>query len=194
MKNYLKALLFSKFLEDGETLFYSIHRHWILIYRKMIKIALFGILLPLLIIIFFTGFLNESSYFFYAWILFGFIWSLHSFFDWYMDAWLLTNISIIDVEWDGFFKQRSSRLDYESIESIDYVIDGFKQSVFNYGELILIKTSGKISVAQVGNPQDASHWIGKIRSERVANRKEENSEAVKDLLAEIIQERVKTNS
>lgn len=191
MPNYLKRILFSKFLEDGETLFYTLHRHWILVWWKMAKITILGILLPLFLAVSFIGELNEATYFLLSWAFIGFLYSLHTFFDWYMDAWLLTDVSIIDVQWDGFFNQRSSRIDYESIESIDYDIQGFEQSILGYGQLVLIKVSGVNAVVEeINNPEKASHYISRIRTELYSTKKNQDSEAIKELLAEIISERI----
>lgn len=157
----------------------------------MIKVSLFGVTLPLFTAIFFVGELNELTYFLLAWTGIGFLYSLLTFFDWYMDAWLLTDVSIIDLQWDGFFNQRSSRIDYESIESIDYDIQGFKQSILGYGQLVLIKVSGVNAVVDsISSPEKASHYISRIKTELYSKRNTHDSDAIKDLLAEIISERI----
>jgi hypothetical protein len=182
-------------LDKGETLFFVINHHWITVKDQMVKIAIFGYLIPLSVIIFFTGVFSPISYLFYGWLLGSLFYSIYAFLDWYLDAWLLTDISIIETAWDGFFKQRSSRVEYTSIESVDVEVKGIKQTVLNYGNIILIKSSGvNILMEKVANPHFGSSWLSKIRSEALVNKNVQNSESIKGLLAEIIENHIKVNS
>lgn len=192
---FFKRWLFERYLDKDETLIYAIHSHWINIHRKMIKIAVFGYLVPIIMLVFIIGLGNPVSYFFYSWLIFSFFYSIYAFCDWYLDAWILTEISIIDTAWDGFFKHRSSRIDYESVESIDIDIKGIKQSVFNYGTIVLIRNSGvNVVMENVSKPQQASNWLGKIQSEVISAKSGQNSESIKGLLADIIQDHIRVNS
>jgi len=190
-----KRLLFERYLGKNETLLYTIHRHWIKIYRQMLKIAVFGYLIPGSLLLFITGLSGPVSYFFYVWIVLSFAYSVYAFLDWYLDAWLLTDISIIDTQWDGFFKQRSSRIDYESIESVDIEVKGVKQTLLNFGHIVLIKSSGiNITMECVSKPQLASTWLSRIMTEVSASKNTQNAESIKSLLADIIQDHIRVNS
>lgn len=191
----LKKFLFERYLDKDETLLFSIHRHWITVNRTMVKIAIFGYLMPIIGLVFVVGLNGPVSYLFFAWIALAFCYSIYAFCDWYLDAWLLTEISIIDTSWDGFFKQRSSRIDYESVESIDIEIKGIKQSLFNYGDIVLIRNSGvNVVMENVSKPQMASNWLGKVQSEIVAAKGGQDSESIKKLLADVISEHISVNS
>lgn len=195
MPRFMQRMLFSKFLEDGETLYYAIHRHWVMVYKQMMKIGIFGILIPLFFLIFMTGTSSEAAYFFFAWLGIGLFYTVFAFLDWYMDAWLLTDVSIIELQWDGFFSQRSSRLDYYSIETINYDVQGVIQSMLGCGKLTLIKYSGTpLVIEQVDEPEVASHWITRIKNENQASRSTQSTESMKDLLAEVISDRININS
>lgn len=190
-----ERFLFRKYLDREERLLYAIHVHWVTVQHQMIKIAIFGYLIPLLILIFFTGFSGPVSTVFYVWLFVAACYSFYVFLDWYLDAWLLTDVSIIDTAWDGFFKQRSSRIEYGSIEAINVETKGIAQSLFNFGDIVLVRASGiNITLPSVSNPQFASSWISKIQSEINAAKNTHNAESIKNLLAEIIQEHIKVNS
>lgn len=192
---FFKRLLFEKYLNKGETLFYCIHSHWITVYKQMLKIAIFGYLVPISALVFIVGINNPVAYVFFFWISISFIYTVYAFCDWYLDAWLLTDISIIDANWDGFFKQSSSRIDYESIESVDIAVKGIKQTVFNYGDILLVRSSGlNVPMTFVASPQLASSWISRIRKEVVMNKEKQNSEAIKRVLADVIKGHIQVNS
>lgn len=191
---FFQRFLFRKYLNRDETLLYVVHQHWITVKDQMIRIGLFGYGLPLAFLIFFTGISNPLSYFFVTWILIAFCYSLYAFLDWYLDAWLLTDISIIDTSWDGFFKQRASRIEYSMIESVNIETSGISQAILNYGHIHVIRSSGaNLKMEYVSNPQQASAWLSRITSEVKSTRNAQNSEAIKNLLADIIEEHIKVN-
>lgn len=192
---FFKRLLFGRYLDKGETLFFVINHHWIIIKDQMLKIAIVGYAIPIAMLVFFSGLFSPVSYLFYGWISISFLYSLYAFLDWYLDAWLLTDISIIETAWDGFFKRRSSRIEYTSMESIDVEVEGIKQTVLNYGSIRLIKSSGvNILMDNVSNPQLGSSWLSKIRAEALVNKNTQNAESLKGLLADIIEQHIKVNS
>lgn len=190
-----KRLLFHSYLNKGETLLYVITPHWMTVKDVMIKVGFFGYGLPIFMLIFFTGLAHPLSFFFYGWLILSGLYTIYAFLDWYLDAWLLTDISIIETIWDGFFKQRSSRIEYTSVESTDVEVKGIQQTVLNYGTILLIKSSGvNIRMENVSRPQVAASWISRIRGEVLLNKNAQNSESIKNLLAEIIESHIKVNS
>lgn len=192
---FFQKLLFHRYLDKKERLFYIIHQHWYTIKNQMIKIGLVGYAIPIALLIFVVGLFSPLSYFFYAWIAIAILYSIYTFLDWYLDAWLITDISIIDTAWDGFFKQRSNRIDYASIESISIEKKGIKQSLFNFGDIMVIKASGvNIKMESVSKPQIASSWLSRMQTEMKNAKNSQNAESIKNLLAEIIQEHINVNS
>ncbi len=190
-----ERFLFRKYLNRDENLLFVVHPHWMIIQWQMIKIGLLGYLTPLLMMIFFTGFSSPLSYFFYLWLFISMCYSTYSFFDWYLDAWLFTDVSVIDTTWDGFFKQKSSRVEYNAVEAINIEMTGFNQKMFNYGNLYLIRASGNnLLMEYVPDPQFAASQIHKIQSKMAEARAAQNAESVKDLLAEVIQEHIRVKS
>jgi uncharacterized membrane protein YdbT with pleckstrin-like domain len=192
---FFKRMMFGRVIDKEEQLLYSAHRHWITIKSQMLKIGIFGYLLPIIGLVFITGFLSKGSYFFFAWLGLAFLYTIYAFFDWYLDAWLITDVSIIDTQWDGFFNKRSSRIDYESIESVDIEVEGIKQTLLNYGNIVLIKSSGvNVKVEDIQNPELVSSWISRVQSEVMSAKNTQDAESIKTLLADIIESHIKVNS
>lgn len=189
--NLYEHVFFHQYLESGEKLMYTMHKHWIVVYRKMLEIGFFGIAIPAGILFFFFEFNSLPAYALYAWIGLGILASLYAFTDWYADAWLLTDKSIIDVHWDGFLRRSAQRIGYSSIESIIYEIKGFKATLFNYGTLTLNNESGNTIVIQnISNPKKAEAKLTEMRNALAEQSGQDNLEVLKDLLANVIEEKL----
>lgn len=192
---FFRKLLFERYLDKGETLIYTVHRHWITIHRQMLRIGFFGYVIPTIILLAILSPASPASVIIYGWYIIALMYTTYAFLDWYLDAWLITDLSIIDTKWDGFFKQSSSRVDYESIESVDIEMRGIKQSLLNYGRISLIRSSNiHVQMEYVYKPKLASARITQIQGEIAGNKRTQNSEALKDLLAEVIEERIRIKS
>ncbi|MDP3975774.1 MAG: hypothetical protein Q8P95_02550 [bacterium] len=163
---FFERLLFGSHLSEDEVLFCTIHRHWSLIAGDMIKIALFGYILPILIVLYVVGPSSPLSYFFYAWIVLSFLLTLYTWFNWYGDAILCTNHGVINVTWDGFLDQSSILVEYRNIESVSYRRTGVRETFLNCGEVSLVRASGMdITIADIDQPQRAAKLIAKYKDE-----------------------------
>lgn len=189
--NVYEKIFFSQHLDSGEKLIYVMHRHWILAFRKMLQIGFFGMLIPAGILFFFFEFDSPVAYALYIWIGLGLIASLYVFTDWYADSWLLTNKSIIDLKWDGFFKRSAQRIGYESIESVIYKIKGIRATLLDYGTLTVNSESGNtIKLTNIANPRRAEAKLAEIRGKIAEKSGQDNLETLKDLLADVIEEKL----
>ena len=189
--NFYEKMFFHQYLDDGEKLVYTMHRHWIVIFRRMLEIAVFGIILPLSLVFFLFKLNSVAAYALYAWAGLGFIASLYTFTDWYADAWLLTDDSIIDVRWDGFFKKSAQRIGYESIESVIYEIKGVKATLLNFGVLTITNESGNaIEIENIHKPRKAESRLTHVRNQLGKQSGQDNLETLKDLLADVIEDKL----
>ncbi len=92
-------LLFSSHLEKGEKIAYIAHTHFFTAIKPLSKVLFFWLLIPV------------SFYFIFpplkiVWLIWSGVGLLKLFYataDWYFDAWLITNLGIIDIKWDGLF-------------------------------------------------------------------------------------------
>ena len=181
--------LFTRHLEDDESLVTIIHKHWLL--------GLIELSTPLLIIIASWVFLYAAPVRTAALVvLVGdialLVWVLRNFLDYYLDAWIITDQSVIDVEWHGWLHRESTRIDYSSIEGVSYEIQGILGTVFRFGNIKIEKVSTGVTVAleSVKNPREVESIILKCQNECLRTKNMKDSSAVKDIISEIVAERM----
>jgi hypothetical protein len=181
--------LFSRHLEDAEVLYVAVHRHWLLgaIHLFFPACALlatwiFLYVLPFPTVALLVAFVDSG-------IL---IWMLRNFFDYYLDAWLITDQAVIDVEWHGWFHRQSTRIDYTSIEGVSYEIKGIPGTLFRFGTVTIEKigSGSTVSIDNVKNPRDVESTILACQEECIRSKNLKDSSAVQEMIAEIVAERM----
>ncbi len=192
--NFYDKFLFANHLEEGESLQYVVHKHWFEIFKPTATTTIFGIIPPLFITLFITGFTAGNPLFWLAmtWLSLGVISFIYLCVDWYYDAWLLTDQCLIDIEWNGLFKRSSARVEYTAIDGVAYELSGFWGYVLGFGNMRIDKVSAqKIELTNASKPRDAEAQILEQQEKFVTNKNSTDSEAIKSLLAEVIKNHVK---
>jgi hypothetical protein len=181
--------LFYRHLEDDEPLYMVVHKHWIFGLKELFfpGIAFIGTwwflyLAPILPI---------AYAMLIADVAIG-VWFIRNFLDYYLDGWIITDRSVIDVEWHGWFHRQSTRIDYSSIEGVSYDIQGVLGTIFRFGTVSIERIgSGKcVSLDHVKDPRDVESIILACQDECIRTKNLKDSSAVKDIIAEIVAERV----
>ncbi|PIZ72524.1 hypothetical protein COY07_03160 [Candidatus Peregrinibacteria bacterium CG_4_10_14_0_2_um_filter_43_11] len=182
----LQKVIFSKHLEGGEDVLFAVHKHWVKILGSTLEIAFFGFLIPWGLYV--IG-LNTELFFWVAvvWSAMAYLRFLYVLIDWYTDVWLVTGMSIIVIEWKGFFTNQSTRIGYEDIEGVAYEINGFFATVLGYGDLMLKVMSGSnYEIKSAIKPRKAELAIMRFQDEYVNNRESMDSSNLKTLLSEMV--------
>ncbi len=177
--------LFTNYLEDGEDILLVCHKH-IWVHRKVLtKEFLLGIALPVLFYFIYPPLIALWGLWFFVGIL-RFIYNIA---DWFYDAWLITNMSIIDVEWNGFFSRQSSRIEYHTIDGIQYMVQGFWPTILNYGQVQLQQVGGAIivSLKDATNPRKVEREVLRVQEKVIKDKSQREHEALKDILAGLVQ-------
>lgn len=181
--------MFQRHLEDDEPMYLLVHKHWLL--------NAVDLLTPIL------GFFASWTLFYIApvriiLIIIAIIdvgiivWGIRNFLDYYLDALLITDRAVIDVEWHGWFHRESTRIEYSSIEGVSYEIHGIIGTMLNYGTLT-IERIGSGSVMEIENikcPRDVESAILACQANCLRTRNLKDSAQVKDIIAEIVAERM----
>ena len=81
--------------------------------------------------------LGGSMFFLYAWLFL-----FQNFVDYALDIWIVTNRRILNIEQRGLFGRTVSELRLYRIQDVTATINGFIQTVFDYGD-IEIQTAGE---------------------------------------------------
>ncbi|MEA3249147.1 MAG: PH domain-containing protein [Patescibacteria group bacterium] len=126
--------------------------------------------------------LAASAYYF--WVLLFFF---ANFVDYYLDAWVVTNDRILNIEQKGLFNRTVSELDLLNIQDITSEIHGVFPFFFGYGN-VQIQTAaeqGRFVFEQIPKPEEVRKRLLTLVEEeqkkiRSVNRKAEEIQALKD--------------
>ena len=187
----INRLICKKHLEKDEKILYVVHTHWIEVAKPVSEVAFFGLLLPWAL--YFMGF--STSLFFWV----AMIWSalaiarfLYVMVDWYSDAWLVTNMNVIIIAWNGLFHNISARVGFEDIEGASYEIKGFWGTVFRYGNMTLRVISGShFDLKNVAMPKKAELALARFQDKYLNDRNMQDSTSLKTLLSDMISHHVR---
>lgn len=158
--------IFGQHLDDGEKLFEVFHRHSIEIWGRLISWVIMGVVVPLSV----TYYAHSLGFFFswwwaICWISLSFTWILYHFIDWYFDVMLITNYSLIHVEWKGIFDRESSRIEYEDIKEVTITNEGILQAMFDYGNIQILSISGgRTHIKNIPSPQNAEQIVRRYKT------------------------------
>ena len=185
----LHSFFFAKHLEDDETLIGVVHKHWLLGLKSLFWPTL--LLAGSVVILSMhpsKGLLIAIAF----WSVILLVWWLRNFFDYYLDAWLVTDQGIVDIAWHGWFHRQSTRIDYSAMEGVSYEVKGILGTFLKYGTVSIEKvgTGSVVSMDQVKNPRDIESAILLCQETCLRSKNMKDSSAVKDLLAEIVAERM----
>ena len=85
--------IFVSYLDDGEKILHVAHKHLIVFKFDSLKPTFFGLVIPLILYLFFP----QVWPVFLLWGFIGALGVMYVFYDWYCDAWLLTNIRSLNT-------------------------------------------------------------------------------------------------
>ncbi len=179
-----KYRLFASYLDDGERILHVAHKHILILKIDAAKTTFFGLIVPIIGYFIFPQFL----FIFAVWGLVGLGGLLYHYLDWYFDAWLLTNIGVVDVERNGLLDVTSTRIEYHMIEGISYTIKGWLPTIFGYGDITIDKLGAKTSVVlkDAAAPKKLERLVMKCQEKYVYDRSIRDHHALKDMLSEMI--------
>lgn len=159
---------------------------------ELAKILFFGFILPIFLYYLFP----EFVLFFVLWLCVSLVRLFYALSTWYHDAILITNVSLVDVSWAGFFKRSACRLEYQMIESVAYEINGFFRTVFNFGNVSVKSTGGgtPITLKDAMTPSRIEKEIMAHQEKFVNVQTMQDADALKSLLTTIIRNHVKDSA
>lgn len=181
----LTQKLFGEYLEKGERIEYVMRTHPIIMHTELAKIKFLYIALPLAM----WYFIPASKYLAIALLLVGAWKVFETFINWYYDTWLITNMGVISIGGKRFWGITTTRIEYHMIEGITYQINGFWQSMLEYGRITLEKVGGGQTVVSLDDayrPREAESAILKCQKAYMRNRNQEDNNELKKLLTQLV--------
>jgi len=185
----INQFLFKKHLEDDETLVRVVHKHWLIGFRALFWPTLFVLLCVWLM----TLAQVRGAYIAVAIITFVvLVWWLRNFFDYYLDAWLITDQGIIDIAWFGWFHRQSTRVLYSDLQGISYEIKGIWGTLLRFGTLSVekISTGTAVSLDFVTNPKAVELLVLKNMETYLHSRNMKDAKQVQELLATLVAQQI----
>lgn len=183
----MRDFLYRSYLGEGEKIQFVIHRHIFMQIKDFGRIFFFGIALPAV----FWWLFPQIMLFASLWLGIGILRFIYEFFDWYYDAWLVTDISIIEIMWKGFFEKSSARIEYHIIQGIGYEVKGFWRTLFNFGTIALEKFTGNPSVFDGAiNPKRKAELLTKAQEDFVTNKSFRDHRALQGILTDLLQKHI----
>jgi hypothetical protein len=181
----LASFFFGKHLDDEEEIMLVVHKHWLmgtkqLFWPTVIFIAFWSLL----------AFSHQRS------VVLGIlaaslciaIWWIRNFMDYFLDAWVITNKGIIDLEWHGWFHRSSSRVLFSDLQGVSYEVNGILGTVLGYGsmEIEKISTGTTIEMEYVPRPRHVESAILEGMEHYMHKKNLKDATTVKDILAEFV--------
>lgn len=187
---YVANFVFKPYLEPGEEIYAVFHRHPFVVLPDVARITLFGYLVPTFLWFMFP----EFVLFFILWLGFSTVRALYLILAWYHDVLLITNVSLLDIEWEGFFDRTSARLEYPMIEGIACEIRGLTQTLFNFGLVSINRAGGgaALELKDAINPRKVERKIMMHQDKFVTHQNLKDADALKGLLTTMLRHQAKT--
>jgi uncharacterized membrane protein YdbT with pleckstrin-like domain len=174
---------------EGEIIILFLRRHWFIFFVRLLFIIISVAVLVALyyVFIFFNNNFQESE--FYNLFLLGeslgtlFIWNFFFilWLDYYLDAWIVTNERIINIEQRGFFVRKISELKITKIQDITSEIIGVIPSLLNYGN-IYVQTAGEkehFTFHQIPDPNFVKNKIVQLQEKEKLSEEMELGEIIR---------------
>lgn len=168
---------------ENENIILFLRRHWFVFLMRILLVV--AAVISLIFVYFLFSAINnnfaESEY--RNLLLFGeslatlFVWNFFFilWLDYYLDAWIVTNERIINIEQRGFFNRDISELKLTKIQDVTSEIIGIVPTLLDYGN-IYVQTAGekeRFTFNQIPNPNYVKNVIVELQEkEREAEEKE----------------------
>jgi len=145
-------------LKENEKILMTLHKHWLIIAGRLIFILTLGVI-PL------AGFFltDNTALLIFALALWWLTLLLLFFIEWldyWLDAWIITDLRIIDIEQKGLFHREASEFIISRVQDVTTTVPGLLATFFKFGNLT-IQTAGEMSFTaySVPNLNEAKNLI-----------------------------------
>lgn len=134
----------------------------------------------------------NASYIWQGLAIMGFVHTFSPMWKWYFNALVMTNESLIIVDWPTLWQRRSTRIDFHNLDEITVERSGMKSFMLNYGNLCLAKINGggEHLVRGLARPTKTARSIEDYREWHLDKKNFTEESALKGLLSGIVQRHV----
>lgn len=185
----MEGYLFKKHLENDEEIRMVVHKHWLIGMRCLILPTISFLLSAALLM----SIASQAAVILGAiWAIASLVWWLRNFSDYYLDAWIITNHGIIDLEWLGWFHRQSTRILYSDIQGVSTEIQGVAATLLRYGKISVekISTGSAISIDHVSRPRRIESAILLNMEAYLHAKNLKNAKHVEELISQFVAQHV----
>ena len=183
----LYPYLFKHYMEEGEEIFYAIHHHVITIFKPIFKTILFYLLPASFLWWLFPSF----SFVWIIWWATGLFKIISIILAWYFNALLVTNLNLVNIEWAGLFNRQAYRIEYSQIESFSYSVTGIINTIFNFGDITIDKSSGnQVEIKGAFKPKQKAQLLTKIQDQMVNLQLRKDHDGLKGVLTSLLRSHI----
>ncbi len=176
-------IAFRNLLGKGEEIKYVGHVHIFSVYPDLFKIMIFGVLLPAGGYFLFPPFLAAWA----IWVGLGLILFAYKLLHWYLNVWLVTNLGVIDQDWNSLFDKSTTRIEHTNIEGLTTEIKGFWGTILRYGNIQIEHMSGEpVTLEKVSRPRKLERMVLFHQQAHSRQQNFEDHGKLKDLLASLL--------
>ncbi|HLM83870.1 MAG TPA: PH domain-containing protein [Candidatus Bathyarchaeia archaeon] len=174
---------------DDEQVVLFLRRHWYIFFIHLLSVlaAILGLVLAYVFFTLFGGDFSQSAYhnlllfaeslgMLFVWNLFFILWL-----DFYLDAWIVTNERIVNIDQKGFFNRDISELKLTKIQDVTSEIIGVIPTVLGYGN-IYVQTAAEVerfTFHQIPNPNEVKNIIVQLQEKERKNEEVEMGQAIR---------------
>lgn len=177
-------------MEEGEEIHLIIHHHLIIIFKPLLINLGIYTLPPIILWLLFP----EVPFVWMIWLAIGVIRLVLLVFSYYFNALLVTNLNLVDVEWNGVFNRAAQRIEYGQIESFAYNVNGFINTMLNIGDITVNKISGnQINIESIFNPKQRIQLLTKLQDQMVQGQLHKDHSSLKDILTNMLRDHIQEN-
>jgi len=181
----LDQFFFTKHVDDDEEIVRIVHAHWLVGMRRLLWptvcfIVAWGVFYA-------VPFLPVALAVALASVMI-LVWWIRNFFDYFLDAWIITDHGIIDIAWHGWFHRESSRILYSYVQGVSYEIQGIWATLIGFGTISIekISTGASVSLDYVPRPRSIEKDILKRMEAYLHSKNLKDATHVQSILAEIV--------
>lgn len=186
----LDKIFFNHLLDKGEKILRVAHVHPFIIYSQLARILFFGLLIPAVAYYLFP----PLFVIWFTWVGLGLLLLIYRFMQWYLDAWVITNLSVIDHEWNSPFDTSTNRIEYGNIDGITNEIRGFWGTMLRFGNIQITHVSGSpLILENVANPRKIERFILEHQQKFAREQNFDDHAKLKDLLTKLLRENRKSS-
>lgn len=179
----IDEICFRSLLDKGEKIVMVAHVHPFKIYPQLLTVLFFGVLVPAGAYFLFPPFFMVWG----VWAILGALLFAYRIMQWYLDAWVVTNLAVIKQTWNSIFDKSTNRIEYGNIEGMTYEIRGFWGTILRFGNIQVDHMSGnQLMLENVASPRKVERIIMEHQQNFLEAQNYDDHTKLKELLTKLL--------